>query len=100
MVYIKTNLKTYAQDEDLLKFQLPLSVGSTNSSSSVTLEVFNENHLFDKMGLARVESEDELYRYLPENLLKSFKQTFLAKRAFQDSSIDTEESESCSKRQR
>ena len=100
MVYIKTNLKTYAQDEDLLKFQLPLSVGSTNSSSSVTLEVFNENHLFDKMGLARVESEDDLYRYLPKNLLKSFKQTFLAKRAFQDSRIDTEESESCSKRQR
>ena len=99
MVYIKTNQKAFAQDEDLQRFQLPLSVGSTNSSSSDTLEVFNENHLFLKMGLACVESDDELYRYLPADLIKNFKQTYLAKRAFQESSIDSEESEQCKKRQ-
>jgi|TARA_B110001450_G_C17628765_1_gene484361 hypothetical protein len=77
-----------------------MSAGSTNSSISDTLEVFNENHLFDKMGLACVESEEELYRYLPDDLLKSFKQTYLAKRAIEDSSIDPEESEACNKKQR
>ena len=60
MVYIQTNQKTFFQDEDQQTFQLPLSVGSTSSSNQDTLEVFNENHLFDKMGLTQVKSEDEL----------------------------------------
>ena len=59
--------------------------GSTNSSISDTLEVFNENHLFDKMGLTCVQSEEELVKYLPENLLNNFKKTYLAKRALHDS---------------
>ena len=60
MVYIQTNQKTFFQDEDQQTFQLPLSVGSTSSSNQDTLEVFNENHLFDKMGLTQVKSNDEL----------------------------------------
>ena len=58
-----------------------MTMGSTNSSNSDTLEVFNENHLFDKMQLASVESEEELAKYLPDKFLNNFKRTYLAKRS-------------------
>jgi hypothetical protein len=99
MVYIHTNQKTFFQDEDQQTLQLPLSIGSTHSSNSDTFEVFNENHLLSQMGLTCVESEEELVKYLPENLLNNFKKTYLAKRSEQEASPDSSD-EPSTKRQR
>ena len=49
------------------------------------------------MGLTQVKSEDELAKYLPENLLNKFKKTYLVKRTAcsLDSCTESEDEPGC-----